>query len=456
MVGDIPLPLNNQLYAILQLFSLAFGSSPTSPSPAPGDLIVQDFAVIMIIAALMLIITHKLKQPMVIGYIVAGMIIGPYTPPFSLISSIQPVNILSELGIIMLLFVIGTEFPIAKLKSVSKVSIIVALPESMGTLLIVFFISQTLGFSFFDSMFLALAMSITSTVVTIRILEELDIIRDRSSTIMLGVLIIEDIIAISALAILQSSVVVTTTAAPASMGNSANVNGLITGGIGHEGEGREIPILKIAISLAIVGAFMGSILILGSRFIPTSLDKIGKTNDYELLLIVILGLAFGLSFAAKLLGLSVVIGAFLAGVLVAESKSAAVARVVTIPLRDVFSAIFFISIGALMNVSLIPSFIIPAIILILTSFASKFLIITGILVVRSKIDSTTALRTGLGLAASKGEMSLIIAKGGQDVGAISSSVLPILGVVTIITTFIAPYIIKFGNKIKVSESSTTS
>jgi monovalent cation:H+ antiporter-2, CPA2 family len=431
---------------LLQLFSLAFGSSSPSSSSPLGDLIVQDFAVIMIIAAVMLIITHKLRQPMVIGYIVAGMIIGPYTPPFSLISSIQTVNVLSELGIIMLLFVIGTEFPIAKLKSVSKISIIVALPESMGTLLIVFFISQTLGFSFFDSMFLALAMSITSTVVTIRILEELDIIRDRSSTIMLGVLIIEDIIAISALAILQSSVAVTTTS------NSANVDGFI-GGRGH---GGEIPILKIAISLAIVGAFMGSILILGSRFIPTILDRIGKTNDYELLLIVILGLAFGLSFAAKLLGLSVVIGAFLAGVLVAESKSAAVVRVLTIPLRDVFSAIFFISIGALMNISLIPSFIIPAIMLILTSFASKFLIITGILIIKSKIDSTTALRTGLGLSASKGEMSLIIAKGGQDVGAISSSVLPILGVVTIVTTFVAPYIIKFGNKIKVSESRSTT
>lgn len=400
---------------------------------------------IMIIAAVMLIITHKLRQPMVIGYIVAGMIIGPYTPPFSLISSIQTVNVLSELGIIMLLFVIGTEFPIAKLKSVSKISIIVALPESMGTLLIVFFISQTLGFSFFDSMFLALAMSITSTVVTIRILEELDIIRDRSSTIILGVLIIEDIIAISALAVLQSVAVTTT-------GNSTNVDGFI----GDGGQGGEIPILKIAISLAIVGAFMGSILVLGSRFIPTILDRVGKTNDYELLLIVILGLAFGLSFAAKLLGLSVVIGAFLAGVLVAESKSAAVVRVLTIPLRDVFSAIFFISIGALMNISLIPSFIIPAMILILTSFASKFLIITGILIIKSRIDSTTALRTGLGLSASKGEMSLIIAKGGQDVGAITSSVLPILGVVTIVTTFIAPYIVKFGNKIKVSESRSTT
>jgi monovalent cation:H+ antiporter-2, CPA2 family len=448
MVDDVSSPLNSQSYFLLQLFSVAFGSTSSSPSSSSpfGDQIVQDFAVIMIVAAVMLIITHKLRQPMVIGYIVAGMIIGPYTPPFSLISSIQTVNVLSELGIIMLLFVIGTEFPIAKLKSVSKISIIVALPESMGTLLIVFFISQTLGFSFFDSMFLALAMSITSTVVTIRILEELDIIRDRSSTIVLGVLIIEDIIAISALAILQSSVAVTTTVAT---GNS--VSGFISAGV----QGGEIPILKIAISLAIVGSFMGSILILGSRFIPTSLDRVGKTNDYELLLIVILGLAFGLSFAAKLLGLSVVIGAFLAGVLVAESKSAAVVRVLTIPLRDVFSAIFFISIGALMNISLIPSFIIPALILILTSFASKFLIITGILIIKSKIDGTTALRTGLGLAASKGEMSLIIAKGGQDVGAITSSVLPILGVVTIVTTFIAPYIIKFGNKLKVSESTTT-
>jgi CPA2 family monovalent cation:H+ antiporter-2 len=438
--------LNSQSYFLPQLFSVAFGSSSSPSSSSPlGDLIVQDFAVIMIIAAVMLIITHKLRQPMVIGYIVAVMIIGTYTPPFSLISSIQTVNVLSELGIIMLLFVIGTEFPIAKLKSVSKISIIVALPESMGTLLIVFFISQTLGFSFFDSMFLALAMSITSTVVTIRILEELDIIRDRSSTIILGVLIIEDIIAISALAVLQSVAVTTT-------GNSTNVDGFIGGG----GQGREIPILKIAISLAIVGAFMGSILVLGSRFIPTILDRVGKTNDYELLLIVILGLAFGLSFAAKLLGLSVVIGAFLAGVLVAESKSAAVIRVLTIPLRDVFSAIFFISIGALMNISLIPSFIIPAMILILTSFASKFLIITGILIIKSRIDGTTALRTGLGLSASKGEMSLIIAKGGQDVGAITSSVLPILGVVTIVTTFIAPYIVKFGNKIKVSESRSTT
>lgn len=406
-------------------FPQFFPSPDLSPSLSPSNFIVQDFAVIMVVAAIMLIITYKLRQPMVIGYILAGMVIGPYTPPFTLIQSVETVNVFAELGIIMLLFVIGTEFPIAKLKSVSKTSIIVGIPESLGTLFIVFFIAQTLGFSFFDSVFIALAMSITSTVVTIKILEELNVVRDRSSVLILGILIIEDIIAVSALAILQST---------ASAGSG------------------QVSIIQISLSIGVVLAFIGSILILGSKFIPGALDKVGKTNDYALLLIVILGLAFGLSFIAKALGLSVVIGAFLAGVLVAESKTANIAKVITVPLRDVFSALFFISIGALMNISLVPLFIVPAIVLIVSSFVSKLLIVIGVLQFR-RYDSTTSLRTGLGLSASRGEMSLIIAKGGQDIGVISSSVLPILGVVTVITTFMAPYIIKFGNKVKFSANA---
>ena len=397
-----------------------FPSPGLTPSFSPSNFIVQDFAIIMIVAAVMLIITYKLRQPMVIGYLLAGMVIGPYTPPFKLIQNVETVNVFAELGIIMLLFVVGTEFPIAKLKSVGKTSVIVGIPESLGTLIIVFFIAQTLGFSFYDSIFIALAMSITSTVVTIKILEELNILRDRSSVLILGVLIIEDIIAVSSLAILQSTI---TTGAD------------------------QVSIIQIMYSIGIVIAFIGSILIFGSKIIPGALDRVGKTNDYTLLLIVILGLAFGLSFVASGLGLSVVIGAFLAGVLVAESKTAAIAKVITIPLRDVFSALFFISIGALTNISLIPLFIVPAIVLILSSFASKLLIVTGILQFRG-YDYSTSLRTGLGLSSSRGEMSLIIAKGGQDIGAISSSVLPVLSVVTVVTTFMAPYVIKFGNKIK--------
>jgi CPA2 family monovalent cation:H+ antiporter-2 len=412
---------------ILLLFFSVFSILSLTESTMSSEFIVQDFAVIMIIAAVMLFLTHKLKQSMVIGYLIAGMIIGPYTPPFSLIKSIETVNIFAELGIIMLLFVIGIEFPIAKLKQIGKISMMVGLTESIGTLIITFFVAQRLGFTTFDSMFLGLAMSITSTVVTIKVLEELGKIKERSSMLILGVLIVEDIVAVSTLAILQS---------------------IAVAGINTE----EIAIFPISISIAIAVVFIGSILVLGSKFLPNLIDKIGKTNDYALLLIVILGLAFGLSFIANMLGLSVVIGAFLAGVLVAESRSATVAKVITIPLRDVFSALFFVSIGALVNVALIPLYIVPVIVLILTAFTVKLLLVLAILS-KSKFDYTERLKVGLGLATAKGEMSLVIAKGGQDVGAITSSILPILSVVTIITSFATPYVLKFANSIKFSSSS---
>jgi CPA2 family monovalent cation:H+ antiporter-2 len=402
-----------------QLISHAF------PAPSSPDFLVQDFAVIMIVAAIMLVITHRLRQPMVIGYIIAGMLIGPYTPPFSLIHNVSSLNSFAELGIVMLLFVIGTEFPIAKLRSVGRISITVALLESIGTLIIVFFVAQTMNFSFFDSLFLALAMSITSTVVTVRILEELNMIKDKSTVLLLGISIVEDIIAITTLGIFQS------------LATNAG----------------QVSILQVSISLGIVAAFIGSILILGSRYVPRVIDKIGKTDDYALILIVILGLAFGLSFAAKELGLSVATGAFLAGVLVAESKSASVARVITIPLRDMFAVIFFISIGALIDLSKIPFLIVPAVILILTSFASKFLIIS-ITLLRAKYDGVTALRTGLGMSSAKGELSLVVVKAGQDIGAITSVVFPIMGVVTIVTAFMAPYVIKFGSKIRIMSTSS--
>jgi monovalent cation:H+ antiporter-2, CPA2 family len=411
----------------------ATGSSPL-PSIFPfipsgqnqfADIVVMDLAIIMVVAAVMIAIAFKLKQPMVIGYIFAGMIIGPYTPPFTLVSSLETINLLAELGIIMLLFVVGTEFPVAKLRAVGRISLVVALAEALGTLMIVFFIAEHLGFSFFDSMFLSLAMSITSTVITVRVLEELGLIQDKSSLLLLGISIIEDILAISILAMLQSV---------AAAG----------------GNGNDISIVNIAISIGVVGAFIGSILVIGSKYMPPILDRVGRTNNYTLLLLVILALAFGLSFVAQGLGLSVATGAFLAGVLVAESKSASVAKIMTVPIRDMFAAVFFISIGALMDISLIPIFIVPAAILILASFASKFLIVTSILSM-AKIDNTTALRTGLGMASAKGELSLVVVKGGQDVGAITNSILPILGVVTIVTTFITPFIIRFGAKLNLSE-----
>jgi monovalent cation:H+ antiporter-2, CPA2 family len=384
--------------------------------------LIQDFAVVMIVAGIMVFVTHKLKQPMVIGYLLAGMVIGPFTPPFSLIHEVGTINTLAEIGIIILLFVIGTEFPITKLRSVGRISMVVGIAESLGTLLVTFFVARTLGFSQFDSMFLALAMSVTSTVVTVKILEELNMINDKSSVLIMGILIVEDVIVITLLGILQSLAL---TAA--------------------------VSFIDVLLSVGIVLGFIAAILILGSRYLPPVIDKLARTTDYSVLIIVILGLAFGLSFVAIELGLSPVIGAFLAGVLVAESNSAGIARVITIPLRDVFAALFFVSIGALVDVSKIPLFIIPALILIATSFIVKMMIIIPVLI-RAGYDTTTAVRTGLGLSSARGEMSLIVGKGGQDVGAVSSYILPILGVVTIVTTFVTPYILKIGTKLNLSSA----
>ena len=132
---------------------------------------------------------------------------------------------------------------------------IVALPETIGTLLLVYFVAQTLGFSFFDSLFLALAMSVTSTVITIRILEEIGMIKDKSTVLILGISIIEDIIAITMLGIFQSIAA-------------------------HEGN---VSIIQVSISLGIVIAFIGSALFLGSRYVPIIIDRIGKTQDYTLI-----------------------------------------------------------------------------------------------------------------------------------------------------------------------------
>lgn len=413
----------------MNLQDLMMQSTVTGDSLS-STFIVQDFAVVMIVAAVILAVTYKLKQPMIIGYIIAGMIIGPYTPPFSLIQSIDTLNAFSELGIIMFLFVIGTDFPIAKLRSVGRISIVIALSETIGTMIISYYVAQALQFSFSDSLFLALGMSISSTIVTVRILEELNMIRDKSATLMLGVLIVEDIIAITALGIFQS--------------------------IAIEGvsDNQTASIIQVAISVAIVSAFIGITLTVGSRFIPNIIDKVGRTNDYALLLISILGLAFGLSFLAASLELSVATGAFLAGVLVAESKSAAIARVVTVPLRDVFAALFFISIGALMDISQIPFLILPALILIVTTFASKLLIISAVLL-RTGYDKNIALRTGLGLSSARAEMSLVVANTGQRSGVISTSIFPIIGIVTIVTTFITPYVMRFARDLKLSSNTTS-
>ena len=274
--------------------------------------VIQDFAIIMIVAAIMALISYRLKQPLVIGYIGAGMIIGPYTPPFSLVLHTEVLNLLAEMGIVLLLFVVGLEYPIAKLRSVGRKALVIAMAEAFGVLALGFVVGQAMGLQFYDSLFLALSISVTSTVIVMRVLEELGMLKDEASVLLLGVAIIEDIIIVSTLAVLQSV---------ASTGNLA--------------------IQDIAISVGLVLAFIGGALFIGSKTVPKFVDLVGRTNHHDLVIVAILGVAFGLSFIANQIGVSAAAGAFFAGVLVAESKSHAVARVLTTPLRDMFASIVF-------------------------------------------------------------------------------------------------------------------
>jgi CPA2 family monovalent cation:H+ antiporter-2 len=380
------------------------------------ELVVRDFAVIMIVASAMALLSFKIKQPMVIAYIAAGMIIGPHTPPFSLITQIEVLELFAEIGVILLLFVVGMEFPIAKLRKIGRKASVIAAAEASGTFLAGFAVGQAMGFPFYDSLFVALAISVTSTVIVMRVLEELKMIKDEASSLILGVAIIEDIIIISMLAVLQSV---------ASTGN--------------------LSFSEIGISVGLVLAFIAGALILGSRTVPKFIDLIGRTNQYDVLVVAMLGVAFGMAFIAFELGISVAAGAFFAGVLIAESKSHSVSAVLATPIRDMFAALFFISIGALMDISLLPVFIVPALVLIGVSFAAKFM--TVWVACRAQgFNKLTSMRAGFGLSASGGELALVAAKGGADVGATSAFLLPMVGAMTIITTFISPYAIKFGWK----------
>ncbi|VFJ12362.1 cation:proton antiporter [Candidatus Nitrosocosmicus franklandus] len=377
---------------------------------------IQDLTVIMIVASITTLLFYKLKQPIVIGLIVAGIVIGPFTPPFSLIHNIDILNLFAEMGVILLLFIVGMEFPIQKLKEVGRKAIVIASSEAFGTLAIGFIVAQSLGLGFYDSLFVALAISVTSTVIIMRVLGELRMMNDESATLILGTTIIEDILIISLLAIFQST-----------------------------GASGEFALNEIIISVGITLGFIAGVLLVGSKIIPRIMDIIAQTNQHDVLIVAAVGVAFGFAFISFQLGISVAAGAFFAGVLVAESRSHSVTSVLANPVKDIFAALFFVSVGALMDFSLIPQFIVPALILIGVSIGAKFM--TVYLAARlQKLNNLTSTRTALGCSSSGGEIALVVAKGGIDVGAASPIILPMIGTMTIITTFIAPYVIKYGWK----------
>ena len=400
----------------------------------PHTSFVTDLAFIMIIGSIVTLAFFKIKQPLIIGYLFAGMLIGPLSPLWTwilpestsslelldgvgILSDISALNLFAEIGVILLLFVIGIEFPYAKIKSIGKVSNGVGTIGLFSTLGVLFYASTALGLQFMDALFISAALSISSTAIIVKLLEDMGKIRKGSSILILGILIVEDIIAVILISTLQSIALVGTVSV------------------------ESIVVIVLVAAGLIVGTFT-----LGTRVIPPLIDRVAAAENREILLLSVLGLCFGYALLANIVGLSVAIGAFLAGVLVAESKSAEVAKLLSSPIKDMFVAIFFISVGALMDVSQLENYIFIAIALIAVATGMKFGgNMLGNFIFRQKRGK--ALRSAFTLAAPRGEFSIVIVKVGVDIGAVSAFLFPLVGIIAIITAFISPFLMKASDKI---------
>ena len=400
----------------------------------PHTSFITDLAFIMIIGAIITLAFFKIKQPLIIGYLFAGMLIGPLSPLWSwilpeggpptdvinsvgILSDISALNLFAEIGVILLLFVIGIEFPYAKIKSIGRVAIGVGTIGLFSTLGALFYTASALGLGFMDALFIAAALSISSTAIIVKILEDTGKIRKESSILILGILIVEDVIAVILISTLQSVALVGTISI-----ESVVVVVLVAAGL-------------------IIGTFT-----IGIRVIPPLIDRVASAEHREILLLSVLGLCFGYALLANIVGLSVAIGAFLAGVLVADSKSAEVAKLLSSPIKDMFVAIFFISVGALMDVSQLENYMFIAIALIAVAIGMKFGgNMIGNLIFRQK--RVKSLRSAFTLAAPRGEFSIVIIKTGVDIGAVSAFLFPLVGIISIITAFISPFLVKSGDKV---------
>ena len=405
-----------------------------NPLQMPHDNFVTDLAVIMILAGIVTLAFFKIRQPLIIGYLFAGMLIGPLSPIWTsflpesgsgdhggtsvgILSDIAALNVFAEIGVILLLFVIGIEFPFAKIRSIGKVAVGAGTLGLFATLGVVFLAASAMGLNFMDSLFIAAALSISSTAIIIKVLEEAGKIKKESSILILGVLIVEDVIAVILIASLESI-------------------GLV-GTVSIEG----IVVVAVVAAGLIVGTFT-----IARRVIPPLIDKVASAENREILLLSVLGVCFGYALLANVVGLSVAIGAFLAGVLVAESRSAEVSKILSSPIKDMFVAIFFVSVGALMDITQLESYIFLAIALIAVTLAMKFSgNILGNMIFRQ--PKGKSLRVAFALSAPRGEFSIIIIKVGVDMGVVSAFLFPLIGLITIITAFIAPFLTKLGDKI---------
>ncbi len=378
--------------------------------------LISDLAIMLLTAGAVAVIFKRLRLPLVLGYILAGFLVGPYMPYFFTVADESSIKTWSEIGIIVLMFGLGLEFNLHKLASVGTTAVVTALTEVFGMLAVGYLVGQALGWGSMDSVFLGGMLSMSSTTIIIKAFDELGVRQEGFAQLVFGTLVIEDIAGIFMMIILST----------------VSVSKSISGG-------------ALALQLGMLVLYLALWLILGIYILPTLLRRAERYMNDETLLLASLGLCFGMVLLAEWLGFSSALGAFLAGSLLAGTVHAERVEHLSAGVKDLFGSIFFLSVGMLIDPAMILKYLGPILILTVATVAGK-LIISSLGVLLSGQSLQRAVRCGCALA-QIGEFAFIIASLGMSLGVIADYIYPIVVSVSVITTLTTPFFIKKSEKI---------
>lgn len=378
--------------------------------------LISDLAFILVIAGIVTVVFKWLKQPVILGYIVAGIIAGPSITFLPTVTDSANIQTWADIGVIFLLFAMGLDFSFKKLMNVGMTAVIAAITVVCGMMFIGYTAGNAMGFSHMSSIFLGGMLSMSSTAIVFKAFSDMGLMQQKFTGIVLGILVVEDLVAVVMMVILS------------------------TLAVSKHFEGAEMldSIMKLA-------AFLIVWSVLGIYLIPTFIRRIRSFVSDETLLILSLGLCLGMVMIAVKAGFSSALGAFVMGSLLAETvESGRIIKIVQ-PVKDLFGAIFFISVGMMVDPAVIWHYALPILgltllVLVGQSFFGSF----GVLLSGQPLK--IAIKSGFSLT-QVGEFAFIIASLGVSLNVTDQYLYPVIVAVSVITTFLTPYMIRLSDPV---------
>ena len=377
--------------------------------------LVRDFATIMAVAGVAIVVFQLLKQPSVLGYLIAGLVVGPYTLPLlnlpAPVTHTESIHLMAELGFIMLLFAIGLEFGWRRIRQMGLRVILIGTIEIIFMIALGYEVATLLGWSGMEAIFLGAALSISSSAIIFKVLRDTGILHERHGRLIVGVLVVEDFAAVILLSILS---------------------GMATSGTANLGEVTGL--------VARLGLFLVCALFMGALVAPHIIRFVARFRSREVMLIVSLALCFGLALVGQQLHISAAVGAFIIGTVLGDTEYSEMLNTTIAPVRDVFSALFFVSIGMLIEIAVLWQFIAPALIIASVFMVGKTVAAT-LGTFMTGHDGKTSLGVGMGKP-QMGEFSLAMTKVGVDHAVVGAFLYPVVAAASALTSLFYPLIVR--------------